>query len=335
MDATNSEMSENTEKEKTLLEQIIEKELRHLIPIVGMKGIIYKDIEDIIGELSWPEVRKILESLAKKGAFHIKETHFALFCPTCNSMKVFSKYVCSNCRSDNINQIKLIEHSLCGYTGLIEEFDTGTNYVCPNCKVDFGDINGKPLGDESKGDFKVIGISFECMQCNSRFDRPDMIHICQNCDRVFDYKNADYGKYYEFDIPEETILSLRRGLGIKVLLVEDNPEEAVIIMKALIDEGKTFSVEHVNTGEKAIEKFNETYYDIVLLDYFLPGTNGIEILRKIKENNSKIPVIMFTGADDREIAVEAMKLGASDYVLKSVELYKKLPHIIRQYVQSS
>lgn len=328
-------MSEITEKDKTLLQKIVEKDLRHLRPIVGMNGIIYKDTDDIIGELSWPEVRIILESLAKKGALHIKETHYALFCPTCNSVKVFSKYVCPHCRSANINQVKLIEHSLCGYTGVIQEFDTGTHYVCPNCKVDFSGIDGKPLEDESRGDYKVIGISFDCVQCNNRFDRPNMIHICQNCERVFDYKNAVYGKYYEFDVPEETILSLKRGFDIKVLLVEDNPDEAIIIMKALNDEGKTFSVEHVDTGEKAIEKFNETYYDIVLLDYLLPGTNGIEILRKIKEDNSEIPVIMFTGADDREIAVEAMKLGASDYLIKSVELYKKLPNIIRQFVQSS
>ena len=89
----------------------------------------------------------------KKGALHIKETHYALFCPTCKSVKVFSKYVCPHCESDNVNQVKLIEHSLCGYTGMIEEFDTGTHYACPNCKVDFGAIDGKSLGDESKGDY--------------------------------------------------------------------------------------------------------------------------------------------------------------------------------------
>ena len=332
-------MSTYTEKEKTLLQQIVEKGLRQVKPIIGLKGIVYEDIEDIIDEPNWPKVRNILWSLAKKGALRIKEKHKALFCPTCNSVKIYSKYVCLRCSEDNITQVRLIEHSLCGYTGSIEDFTNGTRLLCPNCETDFGELNGilRARGILSKNEsiesYKVIGSSFICESCGNRFDRPSIQHICQNCGRGFDYKNAVYRNYYEFEVPEVTILSIQRGQNIRVLLVEGNLDEATIILKALRDEGKTFSVAHVNTGEKALEKINSNRYDIILLDYLLPhGMNGIDILRQIRGKKDETPVIMVSGADDRETAVEAMKLGASDYLLKSVELYKKLPNIIKQLV---
>jgi len=299
-----------------------------------MNGIIYKGFEDIVGDFGKLHISKILESLAKKGAITIKKSHYALFCPTCKSVSVFSKYSCPHCENDNIDQIQLIEHSLCGYTGMIEEFDTGTKYICPNCKIDMSYVDGKLLTDtqasDSKGDFKVIGISFNCEKCDTRFDKPIIIHICQNCEMVFDYKRALYGKYYEFEVPSETFISIRRGFNIKVLLIEDNTDDSTLIMRILSDEEKTFTVEHVDTGDKAVTKLKDNYYDIILLDYLLPDTNGVELLEVIKDEEIKIPVIIFTGADDRETAVEAMKLGAADYILKSEENYRKLRNKILQ-----
>lgn len=119
---------------------------------------------------------------------------------------------------------------------------------------------------------------------------------------------------------------------ISILYVEDDEGLARLLKKRLDRIG--FDVETVPSGEVAFEALKERKYDIILLDYSLPGMNGIEILKKIKPENGEPPVIMLTVGGNEHLAVEAIQLGAEDYMTKDIaQTYLELlPHVIRAAV---
>lgn len=111
----------------------------------------------------------------------------------------------------------------------------------------------------------------------------------------------------------------------KILLVEDNEDHMILTKKVLIDK---FNIDSAMTGKDALKKLAEEQYDMILLDYKLPDISGIEVLKTLKERGLDIPTIMITGAGSEEVAVEAMKLGALDYIVKSKDYYAQLPHYL-------
>ena len=100
----------------------------------------------------------------------------------------------------------------------------------------------------------------------------------------------------------------------KILVVDDEPDMIWAIKNVLLAEG--YSVDSVNSGEEALNKINNSPLDLVLLDFRLPGMDGIQILEKIKQIKPALPVIMLTGYGGIEEAVQAIKLGASHYIPK-------------------
>ncbi|MCD6473704.1 MAG: response regulator [Thermoplasmata archaeon] len=73
---------------------------------------------------------------------------------------------------------------------------------------------------------------------------------------------------------------------------------------------------HARSGEEAIRMIRREDIHLILLDYFLPGMNGIEVLERIKAEKGGIPVVVITGYGDEKIATEVMKKGAIDYMVK-------------------
>ncbi|MBU4373529.1 MAG: response regulator [Euryarchaeota archaeon] len=112
---------------------------------------------------------------------------------------------------------------------------------------------------------------------------------------------------------------------MKLLLIEDDPDHAELICSTL----KDIDVELVCSGEEGLKRISEKSYDLILVDYRLPGMNGIEFLSKV----SGIPVILLTGMGSEEIAVQALKHGAYDYIIKSLNLLQKLPLLIKQSIE--
>jgi CheY-like chemotaxis protein len=102
----------------------------------------------------------------------------------------------------------------------------------------------------------------------------------------------------------------------KILLIEDSRDHQFLFLKRLSKIGlKNIIV--CETGELGIEKIkSDPSYDLVLVDYSLPGKSGIDVIREIKILNPEIPVIMITGLGSEKIAVQAMKLGIKDYLTK-------------------
>lgn len=100
----------------------------------------------------------------------------------------------------------------------------------------------------------------------------------------------------------------------KILVVDDEPDMIWALTNVLLSENH--SVISVNSGEEALEKLKVTSVELVLLDFRLPGMDGIQILEKIKGMKPDLPVIMVTGYGGIEEAVQSIKLGAAHYIPK-------------------
>lgn len=104
----------------------------------------------------------------------------------------------------------------------------------------------------------------------------------------------------------------------KILIVEDNEDMAFTLTRVLKKEGyKTFAAK---TGEESIEVLRKELIDLVLLDVKLPKMGGIDVLIKMKEIDPDLVVIMMTALTDAKPAIQAMKHGAYDYLMKPFEL---------------
>ncbi|MBU1712289.1 MAG: response regulator [Proteobacteria bacterium] len=103
-------------------------------------------------------------------------------------------------------------------------------------------------------------------------------------------------------------------MKIKVLLVDD--EKAFIQTLAERLKIRDFSVQTAFDGEEALSKIKEEDFDVVVLDVIMPGKNGIETLKEIKSLKPLVNVIMLTGHATVETAIDGMKTGAFDYLMK-------------------
>lgn len=107
------------------------------------------------------------------------------------------------------------------------------------------------------------------------------------------------------------------NLIINVLLIEDNPGD-VRIIKELLGEAKElkFNLHSAENLLKGLTYITESSFDIILLDLTLPDSSGIETLKRMLEHDSKYPIIVLTGTNDLQLAIQAVKVGAQDYLVK-------------------
>lgn len=118
---------------------------------------------------------------------------------------------------------------------------------------------------------------------------------------------------------------------ISILIVDDEILTLNNLKKAF--ENEKYEIHLADTGEKALEVFDIFKPHLVLLDLMLPGISGIEVLKRIKEKGNETIVIMMTAYEILEKAVEAMKLGAYDYLLKPFKL-NDLKNIVKRALET-
>ncbi len=104
--------------------------------------------------------------------------------------------------------------------------------------------------------------------------------------------------------------------ALRVLLVEDNPDDAVLLERALKRQGIDCQVERVETAEGMHIALDRRPWDIVLSDFTMPRFSGMAAFELLKNKDLDIPFIFVSGTVGEDVAVKAMKLGASDYLLK-------------------
>jgi diguanylate cyclase (GGDEF)-like protein len=118
---------------------------------------------------------------------------------------------------------------------------------------------------------------------------------------------------------------------IRVLLIEDNDHDAEIVRRMLTKyPAVVYKLERVRSTEEGLEKLDNGSFDLLLLDYSLPGEDGISFLRRLNGTAELPPVIMLTGWGDGRVAAEAMHSGAYDYFPKSSINSQVLAHAIHQ-----
>lgn len=109
-------------------------------------------------------------------------------------------------------------------------------------------------------------------------------------------------------------------MKFRILIIDDEPILRQSLVIALENSG--YEVLATGTGEEGLEIFEKENPDIVILDHWLPGINGDEVLRRIKEKSQEIPVILITAQGSIEMAVSLMKMGAFDFLVKPFDLSK-------------
>src|SRR5258708_411293 len=113
----------------------------------------------------------------------------------------------------------------------------------------------------------------------------------------------------------------------RLLIVDDEVELMAALREALADQG--YEVVGVTSGKEALKALSERPCDLVLTDLMMPEMDGIQLLRKGLELDGNLVGIIMTGQGTIQTAVEAMKLGAFDYVLKPFKLQAILPILAR------
>jgi PAS domain S-box-containing protein len=113
--------------------------------------------------------------------------------------------------------------------------------------------------------------------------------------------------------------------SLRVLLIDDNPDDRLLALRALEKEIPGLKATEIINQAALDRVLGEGGFDLVVTDYQLFWSNGVEVLRKVKRLWPNVPVVMFTGTGSEEVAVEAMKAGLDDYVIKSPRHFARLP----------
>lgn len=117
----------------------------------------------------------------------------------------------------------------------------------------------------------------------------------------------------------------------RILVVEDDTQVAVVVQEAL--ESNNHVVDWVADGSDGLERISHYPYDLAIVDWNLPGLTGLEILKTYRESGGKMPILFLTGQSDVPNRVEALNLGADDYLIKPfayAELMARIRALLRR-----
>ena len=114
---------------------------------------------------------------------------------------------------------------------------------------------------------------------------------------------------------------------IQVLLIEDEEPIRRVLSRILAEENENYQVTEAVDGKEGLKILGSKQFDLVLCDIKMPKMDGIEVLQKSNEKNMHVPFIMLTGHGNVETAVEAIKLGAYDFILKPPDLNRLLTSV--------
>ena len=112
---------------------------------------------------------------------------------------------------------------------------------------------------------------------------------------------------------------------MRILLVEDDPMIGDAVSTALKD--AAYAVDWVNDGNAAAHTLELGDHEVVLLDLGLPGKDGLEVLRRLRQSGSSLPVIIITARDEVASRIQGLDLGADDYVVKPFDVQELLARI--------
>ncbi|MDC3960419.1 hybrid sensor histidine kinase/response regulator [Polyangium jinanense] len=119
---------------------------------------------------------------------------------------------------------------------------------------------------------------------------------------------------------------------MRFLVLDDNPDDRLVAIRLLSHEFPDAQADEVFDKAGFEQALARDGYDAVVTDYMMRWTDGIQVLQLIKRHWPDCPVVLFTGSGNEEVAVEAMKSGADDYVVKSPQRMARLPLAVRHAI---
>jgi PAS domain S-box-containing protein len=127
---------------------------------------------------------------------------------------------------------------------------------------------------------------------------------------------------------------MKRLQALKVLLVEDNQGDVLLLRTALdADQLSTFELTTVDLLEDGLRQLQQTHFDIALVDLGLPDSLGLQTFERVHRASPEMPVVVFSGNEDEEQAVDAVRLGAQDYLVKSLSGFDMAARTIRYAIE--
>ena len=120
-------------------------------------------------------------------------------------------------------------------------------------------------------------------------------------------------------------------MSIRILIVEDEPDLADFLVRGLREEG--FAVEHAADGENAWDVMQSGTWDLLVLDWWLPGVDGLTLLRRLRQSGGSVPVLFLTARDAVTDRVRGLDSGADDYLCKPFafdELLARIRALVRR-----
>lgn len=127
---------------------------------------------------------------------------------------------------------------------------------------------------------------------------------------------------------------------LRILLVEDNEHDCIAFRRAMRACTQSHAIQSCQRASEALALLADApqLFDIIVVDYNLPGDNGLTVCRTALEHGHRVPVVLLTGSGNEQIAVEALKLGIADYIIKDPDegylklLPTALPQIVSNYL---
>jgi hypothetical protein len=289
------DINATTESDNTtrLLAEIVSGRITDISPRLDLGselGFTYPNIEEALG-IKGPEALTILESLADRGI--LNKTYFDKFlrCPQCQSVNLRPTLHCPKCNSGNITRGRILEHAVCKYLGMEDEFIAGGRLICPKCRMELQtiDIDYRSRGLMRKcyncGEiFSIANIKWRCLQCSSIINEDKVTEM-----NAYSYSlNEEKRGWLEFDLKPkaELVGSLkRRGYNVvenAVVRGRSGAEHTIDILASRDDGVATHRVAiGVKTGNeeialKEIFEFDDKAYDIGIQDKVLIILSGLD-----------------------------------------------------------
>jgi hypothetical protein len=179
--------------------ELIRKGVVEINPYLDKAGIKYPDAEEYFKGYTFPMLTKALRVLSEQGVLKETEIEHVLVCPICNSPEVHSKFLCPRCDSNAVGLTELLEHRECGYIGSQSDFLKSELLTCPRCSTV---LSNKGI------DYHSIGNFYQCEKCSNRFDKPEVVHICQNCGKTSTFQDIRYVKVLSYRVNNEILSEL-------------------------------------------------------------------------------------------------------------------------------
>jgi two-component system cell cycle sensor histidine kinase/response regulator CckA len=123
---------------------------------------------------------------------------------------------------------------------------------------------------------------------------------------------------------------------MNILIVDDDSGDVYFLRELLTDtEAEAARLVHVETLATALQKVQEEQFDVILLDFFLPGSQGVESLWRLREHAPNVPIVFLTGLKDDDLGRQMLESGAQGYLVKGqiegAELLRTLDDVIARH----